>query len=455
MDKAVIIIFAILVLVVIGSVVAIIVIKNRGEKYKVHVKTPKSKKRCKKRCKSSCKSKERWGHPPSTSNSPIVQSQRGAWDRYLIWSLQPAVENNTWMSVTYGGGKFVAVGSADGHRLTAVIAVSDNGITWDVQRLQVTDIIWYSVIYGNGKFVILGKGMGGNSIMTSTTTPGGDLTWNTIANISEFQDMHKIWSFVTYGGGKFVAIGSVEEHGYDRSTIVADSVDGINWNIRRAAGLNIFWYSAAYGNGKFVVIGNGLNGGKVMTSSGTTDDLTWGINNDSTDLTWGINNDSTVQLQAPNTIWTSITYGNEKFVAVGRDGPRGEIGNNVMTSSDGINWDIVSNHNLPIFQDQTPYQHPRPRWDLVTYGNGKFAAIVLLTNAEQRMWHTIVVSSDGINWTTREAPETPSGFIRWKSMTYGEPNGLSSFIAVGGIAFDILGGTTGNSGTSYIMSSSS
>ena len=44
--------------------------------------------------------------------------------------------------------------------------------------------------------------------------------------------------------------------------------------------------------------------------------------------------DWTTRTSAADYSWTSVTYGNDLFVAVASNG----TGNRVMTSSDGINW---------------------------------------------------------------------------------------------------------------------
>ena len=102
--------------------------------------------------------------------------------------------------------------------------------------------------------------------------------------------------------------------------------------------------------------------------------------------------------------WTSVTYGNEIFVAVASSG----TGNRVMTSPDGINWTIRNSA-----ADNS--------WTSVTYGNGLFVAV-----ASSGTGNRVMTSSDGINWISR----TSAADNNWSSVTYGSYNGNPTFVAV-------------------------
>ena len=94
--------------------------------------------------------------------------------------------------------------------------------------------------------------------------------------------------------------------------------------------------------------------------------------------------------------WESITYGNGKFVAVVYKS------NKAAYSNDGITWTTAT---LPSTE----------MWISVTYGNGKFVAI-----ADDSV--TAAYSEDGITWTAT----TMTNSERWSSVAYG--NG--KFVAV-------------------------
>src|SRR5690606_5527398 len=68
---------------------------------------------------------------------------------------------NSWTSVTYGNGLFVAV-AYDG---TNRVMTSPDGITWTSRSAPEANV-WYSVTYGNGLFVAVSTS-GTNRVMTS------------------------------------------------------------------------------------------------------------------------------------------------------------------------------------------------------------------------------------------------------------------------------------------------
>jgi hypothetical protein len=125
---------------------------------------------------------------------------------------------------------------------------SPDGITWTLRTPAVANS-WYSVTYGNGLFVAVSYD-GPNQVMTS---PDG-ITWTTRTAAVE-----KPWGSVTYGNGLFVA---TEWGGANR---VQTSSDGITWTAYTIDGGASHWGSVTYGNGLFVGVSfRGSN--SVMTS---------------------------------------------------------------------------------------------------------------------------------------------------------------------------------------------
>ena len=100
--------------------------------------------------------------------------------------------SQTWQSVTYGNGKFVAVASGP----STAAAYSTDGINWTAATLP-SSSNWYSVTYGNGKFVTVAY----SSTAAAYSTDG--INW-TAATLPSSQT----WLSVTYGNGKFVAVAS-------------------------------------------------------------------------------------------------------------------------------------------------------------------------------------------------------------------------------------------------------
>ena len=131
-----------------------------------------------------------------------------------------------------------------------------------------------------------------------------------------------------------------------------------------------YWSSVCYGNGKFVAIGSGA----VAYS---TDGITW------------------TEVTASSLSSGSVCYGNGKFVAVMGVSAKGAY------SADGITW--------------TAMTMPRSAsWQSVCYGAGKFVA-VSDNNAS-------AYSTDGINWTEMGL----SSSMQWRSVCYGD----GKFVAI-------------------------
>jgi hypothetical protein len=70
----------------------------------------------------------------------------------ITWTSRTAAANNSWYSVTYGNGLFVAV-SWDG---TNRIMTSPDGINW-TSRTSPINLQWTSVTYGDGLFVAVSQ----------------------------------------------------------------------------------------------------------------------------------------------------------------------------------------------------------------------------------------------------------------------------------------------------------
>ena len=103
------------------------------------------------------------------------------------WWAVTLPSSSGWQSVTYGDGKFVAVGSNKA-------AYSTNGATWTASTLP-SSANWLSGTYGDGKFVAVTI----NSDQAAYSTNGTTWTAVTLPSSSD-------WRSVTYGDGKFVAV---------------------------------------------------------------------------------------------------------------------------------------------------------------------------------------------------------------------------------------------------------
>jgi hypothetical protein len=272
------------------------------------------------------------------------------------WNQRISAADNSWNSVTYGNGLFVAVSAnGNGNR----VMTSPDGINWTF-RTSAADNSWNSVTYGNGLFVAVSGNGNGNRVMTS---PDG-INWTFRTSAAD-----NGWNSVTYGNGLFVAVAST-----GTNNRVMTSPDGINWTIRTSARDNS-WISVTYGNGLFVAVANNGGANRVMTSP---DGITWTA--------------STSAIEGNG--WNSVTYGNGLFVAVAITG----AGNRVMTSINGINWTSRSGAT------------GTTNWMSVTYGNGLFVAVNNIGTGNR-----VMTSPNGITWTAR----TSAADIAWRSVTYG------------------------------------
>jgi hypothetical protein len=249
--------------------------------------------------------------------------------------------SDSWTSVAYGNGRFVAVGDSG---INGRITVSNDGVNWTSITAPQTNQ-WEGVTYGNGLFVAVAIN-GTNRVMTS---PDG-INWTLRSAVSANQ-----WSSVTYGNGLFVA---VTVDGIANS--VMTSPDGINWTAR-TGGLNGGWMNVTYGNGQFVAVAWTGSTTRTMSSS---DGITW---------TQHASADDAAQ-------WEGVTYGNGLFVAVADSGT-----NRVMTSPDGATW---TGRTAAAVNS----------WKAVTYGNGLFVAVA--TNGSG---NRVMTSPDGTNWTARSS----------------------------------------------------
>jgi hypothetical protein len=278
--------------------------------------------------------------------------------------------HTSWNDITYGNGKFVAVGNYK-------IAISNDGINWKLMFFDNTfnnvyygngtfltgdiDLIFSSsngvdwngqylphgyhesVVAGNGKYIIFDRAGTSPSLYTGKILYSTDLlNWTTVLNHTTRADFNN----AIYANGIFIFLA---QDGLYYSN------DGINWNINNTlAGFS----GISYGNGKFVAVHSGAYNNNYAYSE---DGITW--------------NFYTYREYASE----CIAYGNGYFVSAGTYNYQN---NNIRIcySSDGINWNKV-NTNID-------HQFSVRR---IAYGNGKFVIIG---------WNkTLLYSTDIINWT--------------------------------------------------------
>ena len=297
------------------------------------------------------------------NNPPAGQTERPLTDGSIAnYELNASVSvlagNGNWCDITFGNGKYVAVGSGDR------IAYSTDGTSWTAKSLGVnSSCTWRDVVYADGKFVAVGCTTRG---YVAYSENGTDWTTKAVGPENAY-----IWTSITYGNGRFVAIG------YNGNTeFVAHSTDGTVWteNVILSDSRNAVLQAVEYGQNKFVAVGRS---GQVVTSS---DGIDW--------------SPETVGDETEASSWLSIAASVDgKLVMTGNDG-------RVAVSSDGSEWTITT--VLPA-ADAESDEKVKPSdyvWGAVTYGSSRFVAISRNGYAAS--------SSDGTIWTVEEIADHQS-----------------------------------------------
>ncbi len=152
------------------------------------------------------------------------------------WASHSTAVFATMNAVTYGNGRFVAVG------LNGTAQASADGTNWvAASPLPVT---MYGVTYANGRFV--GAGTGGNAEIRSSAD---GTNWTLNASIPS-QPLNAI----AYGDGRFVAVGQSPRGG---SAVIFASADGTNW-VARHSGTEANLVAVGFGAGRahqFIAVG--------------------------------------------------------------------------------------------------------------------------------------------------------------------------------------------------------
>ena len=274
------------------------------------------------------------------------------------WTVREAPSPAPLSSVTWGDGRFVAVG--DNRTGPGAVLTSPDGITWTAREAVLAD--WTSVARGNDTFVAVSTFLlalpGGSARDRVMTSPDG-ITWTPRA-----ASANNDWRSIAWGNGTFVAF-SDSDFGGSINDRVMTSPDGITWT-NRTASAESPWTSVAYGNGVFVAVAKSDFDGQVMTS---TDGVNW-----------------TTRTPPVTAEWTSVTWGGQGFVAVAESGV-----NRVMTSPDGITWTARTAAS-------------ESAWRSVSFGSDTYVAVG---------GGAVMTSPDGIVWSGR----TPAAPVNWRSVT--------------------------------------
>ena len=258
---------------------------------------------------------------------------------------------------------FVAVGNSATSGI-ANIGYSTDGETWNLASNSngnlntstglfngVNGVNGRSVTYGNGRFVAVGKSNTGGTANIGYSTDGQNwfLASNANTNLNPTTGLFNggNGNSLTYGNGVFVAVGY---SGTGGTANIGYSTDGENWFLASNAnnnlnpttglfnggGVNNSGNGVAYGNGVFVAVGQ----------SGTFGTANIGYSLDGQN--WFLASNANTNLDPTTGLFNGggglgITFGNGIFVAVGESGTGGTT--NIGYSADGQNWFLASNAN--------------------------------------------------------------------------------------------------------------
>ena len=199
----------------------------------------------------------------NNSNNYIITSNDG-----IFWTprICPIINANL-NSIIYANSLFVAVGSNEDNGYNKIL-YSRNGIDWKTIGSPANNS-WQSIAYGNGRFVAVSH----NGIMRVMTSTNG-INWNQ-TGISNNTDASG-WCSVIYGNNQFVAVA------IDGTNRVMTSPDGLIWTLRNSINNTTMWTDVIYGNGIYVAGGeNNINttDETIMFSSDAVNWQSFGGNN--------------------------------------------------------------------------------------------------------------------------------------------------------------------------------
>lgn len=379
----------------------------------------------------------------------IVSSTNGGstWVARLIVDMYPESKHQKFKAVAWNGDKWIAVGLRGSQyfseNLTGVIAVSEDGVDWEVIEGFSTGLScvtwdgneWFvgstnsNVLVSKDGYLwreVTGDTSGVLTIATPIVLPiiGGDLntvkslligngnpasvirTYNNSTWISQVltddtkffrNKFSRNFYGVVWGGNKWVIVGEADVTG--RS--IAVSTNGIDWTY--PSNTLTLGKSIAYGDSKFVAVGN-----KLITSSDTE---TW------TERTspiknlfcvayngtlWVAGGDNGVQYSSNGTIWTKSTtcplkivrgvaWNGYYWVGTGKGSTH-----SIMLSKDGMRWYFANANSVP-FTEGFSVAWNQTRW--LAVGNGTLP---------------IAVSTNGYDWESIPPTSITNGqYVAW------------------------------------------
>jgi hypothetical protein len=309
----------------------------------------------------------------------------------LVWTHQPSFSSHELNALAYGNGIFVASSPS------GALGTSTNGMQWR-QRTTGTNTLHRSIAFGNGLFVAVGdsSSYADQEEEAIATSPDG-LSWT-----EQFIDgQGAILNAAAFGHGQFVAVA---ENG-----LIYTSPDGANWTFRRARSAEAL-LDVAFGNDRFVAVG---------------------VNRNTTQYIILVSTNGTVWTESgrgPGLWFDNVIYADQRFVASAISSPTG--GAALFSSPDGLAW---TRHDI----NETLIE--------LAYGNGVFVASAFYqTSNPAEVGTQVISSSDGINWTRRMTFPNNS-FVR--GLAYGNGRFVAAGSAMGSNQFALWTSANGQDWT--------
>ncbi len=324
------------------------------------------------------------------------------------WSTDAAtwtIVDGAYHAVATNGNLVVAVGNTGGLQ-DGIFTSADGSGPWTDKTVYRAAPL-NAVTYGNGKFVAIGNQDTTNKVGNFATSIDGT---NWTAGYAPIQYNMRA---IAYGNGKFVAVGEGGEIDY--------STDGNNWT-KGNTELGSDLFAISFVNGFFIAAGGGPFPGSRVRVIYSRDGIIWtDVSPDLVANAWG------------------IAYGNGKYVLVG--GANVQIGNYdtttfwSMTTTDITNasaWSVPSfsvNPFLPTLASLgsvTPsadYPYVAPLFSALAYGDGQFVTVSELAPPAFSQSY-VLSSSDGVSWAATSVP----GNTGLHGIIY---TGSNTFLAVG------------------------
>jgi hypothetical protein len=254
---------------------------------------------------------------------------------------------------------------------------SDDALSWTEVNLSFTGD-YRKLASGNDRFIALAN----NENRVSVSLTGQ--TWTTV-NLPQ----QGSWRDITYGGGKFIIVG-------DNTNTVLVSTNGSTFTTANIPDTDTVgdstvsqWANVTHGAGKFVAV-SGNDRSIAVSTNGTS---------------WTRYELALPELPVGTWDVTAISYGNNRFIVLDRNGY-------AAFSLNGIDWDSLV--DLTGVTNLT-------NWTGLKYSQGIFFAIGLDgVNPTVRG----VTTEDGLLWT----PRTLSSSQRWAAVVNGKVNNLSTWV---------------------------